>query len=249
MAKNSERVSASRSRTSASSRSKTNGFSTSSGNPARMTSSVGSKWPSLARQIETRSGCSRSSISPRSTYGAARTSWARAAARSGVLPTTAHRSTSGRSANTRACSRPHHGPVPTTATLVRCSCVMVPPRVGGGRAGRSQSPPAAQIGLDDDDHDQEGAADHLLVVGAEGADLVDEVLDDPEQQHPGQGAGEGAGASAEQRPSDDDGRDRLELQAGPEGGQAGRGAGGDQDAGEAGEHGAGDVDEDLDSCH
>jgi hypothetical protein len=53
-------------RTSASARSKTNGFSTNNGNPARMTLSVGSKWPSLARQIETRSGRSRSSISSRS---------------------------------------------------------------------------------------------------------------------------------------------------------------------------------------
>ena len=55
---------------------------------------------------------------------------ARAAARSGVRPTTAQRSTSGRSAYTRACSRPHHGPVPTTATLVRWSCVTVPLSVG-----------------------------------------------------------------------------------------------------------------------
>jgi hypothetical protein len=38
---------------------------------------------------------------------------------SGDLPTTAHSSASGREENTRACSRPHHAPVPTTATLVR----------------------------------------------------------------------------------------------------------------------------------
>src|SRR5918994_280799 len=92
-----ERASASRSRMSASSRSKTNGFSTNSGNPARMTSSVGSKWPSLGRHSETRSGRSRSSISSMSTYGLAPNSWARAVVRSGVRPTTANRSTSGRS--------------------------------------------------------------------------------------------------------------------------------------------------------
>src|SRR4029453_2309194 len=129
MAKNSDRASASRSSTSAWSRSKTNGFSTSSGKPARMTWSVGSKWLSLARQSETRAGRSRSSISARSAYGVVPTSLALAAARSGVLPTTAQRSTSGRSAYTRACSRPHHGPVPTTATLVRRSCVTAPPPV------------------------------------------------------------------------------------------------------------------------
>src|SRR4029450_8278335 len=129
MAKNRERASASRSSTSAWSRSKTSGFSTRSGKPARMTASVGSKWPSLARQTETRSGRSRSSISSRATYGLAPNSRARAAARSGVRPITAQRSTSGRSAYTRACSRPHHGPVPTTATLVRRSCVTAPPPV------------------------------------------------------------------------------------------------------------------------
>jgi hypothetical protein len=63
IAKKRSRSAASASSRSASAGTKTSGFSTSSGMPARITASVGSKCVSFGRQSDTRSGCSTRIIS------------------------------------------------------------------------------------------------------------------------------------------------------------------------------------------
>src|SRR5687768_2177567 len=135
----------------------------------------------FGRHTDTRSGCSRSSMSCRSVYPGTPNSAARSSVRSLVRPATAHSSASVRDENAFVCWRPHQSPVPTTATRMALSLMALPP--------------SAQPGLDQDDEQEEDTADHLLVVRAEDADLVDQVLDHFEQQRTGEGSDQRAGTA------------------------------------------------------
>ena len=230
----------------------TSGFSTSSGTPARMTRSVGPKCASLGRHTRHQVGALAVEHLLEVGVGRVRrSSAARAAVRPGSRPTTAHQvECRGRSAKTWRAGRPHQAPVPTTATRIgRIPAVGTVGRRHTGcepRGGRHRSLRRARRDWTSTTTHQERAADHLLVVRGEGADLVDQVLDHLEQQHAGERAAERAGAAGEQRAADDDRGDRLELAALADGGQAGRRLCGDQDAGETGEQGAEHVDQHLD---
>jgi uncharacterized protein (TIRG00374 family) len=108
---------------------------------------------------------------------------------------------------------------------------------------------AREQSLRDDHHQQEGPADHGLDVAAESADLVDHVGQHVAQQHPDERAQHAARAAGEQDAADNDGRDRVQLGAHPDHGDARLQVGRRERAREPGQHAARGVDGDLGAGH
>ena len=222
MAKKRSRAAASSSSRSASARSNTSGFSTSSGQPASITRSVVSKWSSLGRHSDTRSGGSSSSISSRSTYGRGvelACTCARSCRSTVRRSRTARRRRVGRTLGraraptTRRSRRPRHAAARVTiAPSVRRRSAR-----SRRRRGTVRSRPA----------------------GGTTASVPTWLIRfwmTPSSRTPISVPGQATGTSAEQGSADHDGRDGLQLESAADRREARRRSGGDEHPGQPAQH-------------